>query len=85
MNYNNFNDCCRTGPDHMTLMIWPVQGVEVTGWSASKELPHADPFYTERPLYFVTYFYGVQPTVPYELTITLKVLLKSLLSIVFFE
>lgn len=61
------------GPDHMTILIWPVQGVEMIGWSAGKELPHADSFYTERPLYFVTYFYGVQPTVPYELTITLKV------------
>lgn len=63
----------RAGPDHMTLLIWPVKGVELVGWSASKELPLADSFYTERPLYFVTYFYGVQPVVPYELTVTLKV------------
>jgi hypothetical protein len=63
----------RTGPDHMSLLIWPVKGVELVGWSASKEIPLADSFYTERPLYFVTYFYGVQPDVPYELTVTLKV------------
>lgn len=62
-----------TGPDHMTLMIWPISGVKLVGWSASKELPHADSFYTERPLYFVTYFYGVQPNTPYELTVTLEV------------
>lgn len=57
----------------MTLLIWPVRGIQLVGWSASKELPCVDSFYTERPLYFVTYFYGVQPSAPYELTITLKV------------
>lgn len=63
------------GPDHMALMIWPVAGVELVGWSANPNLPHVDPFYagTARPLYFVTYFYGVQPTAPYQLTVTLKV------------
>lgn len=62
----------------MTLLIWPIKGVEMVGWSASKELPHADSFYTERPLYFVTYFYGVQPPAPYELTITLKVVFTQI-------
>ena len=62
----------------MTLLIWPIKGVEMVGWSASTELPHADSFYTERPLYFVTYFYGVQPPAPYELTITLKVVFTQI-------
>ena len=58
----------------MALMIWPVQGVELVGWSPSKDLPHADRYYaTQRPLYFVNYFYGVHPTAPYNFTITLKV------------
>ena len=45
----------------MALIIWPVQNVKLIGWSAGKELPEADSFYTERPLYFVTYFYGSFP------------------------
>jgi len=57
----------------MALIIWPVQNVKLIGWSAGKELPEADSFYTERPLYFVTYFYGSQPNVPYELTLDFKV------------
>lgn len=64
----------------MTLLIWPVKGVELVAWSASQELPLPDSFYTERPLYFVTYFYGVQPDVPYELTVTLKVHLIFILN-----
>ena len=57
----------------MALMIWPVAGVELVAWSPSPNLPHADRFYSERPLYFINYFYGVQPTLPYNFTITLKV------------
>lgn len=62
------------GPDHMALIIWPVRNVQLVGWSASEELPEADSFYTERPLYFVTYFYGSQPNTPYELTLDFKVI-----------
>ena len=57
----------------MGLLIWPVKGVELVGWSPSGTLPYADTYYKERPLYFVSYFYGVHPTKPYEFTLTLKV------------
>lgn len=59
----------------MALLIWPVAGVELVGWSASSNMPLSDPFYAEtaRPLYFITYFYGMQPDAPYQLRIVLKV------------
>ena len=57
----------------MALLIWPIQGVEFLGWSPSKDLPHADSYYTERPLYFVNYIYGAQPIAPYEFSVILKV------------
>ena len=66
----------------MALLIWPVAGVELVGWSASNNLPHADGFYSaDRPLYFVTHFYAHQPDAPFQLTINLKVNNEAIFSL----
>ena len=63
---------CFTGPDHIGVMISPVSGVTLKGWSLDERPPLAGPKWNGRDTFFVYYAYASDPE-PWTFTIDLQV------------
>ncbi|XP_066142542.1 endoplasmic reticulum metallopeptidase 1-like isoform X2 [Euwallacea fornicatus] len=50
-----------SGPTHLGVMMSPVPGVEIRGWSIPTPEPLAGPLWNGRNTYFIYYAYGLEP------------------------
>ncbi|KAG8179332.1 hypothetical protein JTE90_011596 [Oedothorax gibbosus] len=60
------------GPDHITIVMSPRPGVQVTKWSFTDNTPLRSRDWVDRPTYFLYYSYG-EYTEPWTFTIDLMV------------
>ncbi|KAL1493675.1 hypothetical protein ABEB36_009373 [Hypothenemus hampei] len=60
------------GPAHMGVMISPILGIEIDGWSIPTPEPLPGPLWNGRNTYFIYYAYGLEP-VPFQFWINFKI------------
>ncbi|KAG5898671.1 hypothetical protein JTB14_030621 [Gonioctena quinquepunctata] len=61
------------GPSHLGVMLSPVEGVVLDGWSLETDELLAGPLWNGRKTYFIYYAYGLE-AVPFELSLDFKFL-----------